>query len=483
MTSPAKYGIDDVSVYIPNVYLSVAELARHRQIDKAKLETGLGLKKMALADVNEDVVTMAAEATLDLISKNQLSAHSINRIYVGTESSVDGSKPIASYILGIVNQYYASHGISNALKHCDTVDMTFACIGAVDALQNALDWIRLHPDKKAIVIATDIAKYDQDSTGEYTQGAGAIAMIIAQKPRLVAIENEWGIASSCEHDFYKPIHKEVDPNEMVTSNGVPSKVLAKKTISIHKDTPVYDGPYSNICYQDRITEAFQHLFRSRESAWSPISEWSRLIFHLPYAFHARRFFVRIYVQELIRAKTWDLFLDRNNLEAYRGVDLDSMDQDSYARLLKMVRKTTDYQYLVREKIEKGERASSEVGNIYTGSIFLSLLSTLEADYHDATPMEGTKIGFFAYGSGSKSKVFWGIVQPDWKKMIQRIKLFESLSSRQKIPFHLYDYLHREKLSQALSIRSTSVYLDQVGFTETNRYARYYRFQTIDDIKK
>ena len=33
--------------------------------------------------------------------------------------------------------------------------MTFACIGAVDALQTCLDFIRLNPNKKAIVIATD----------------------------------------------------------------------------------------------------------------------------------------------------------------------------------------------------------------------------------------------------------------------------------------------------------------------------------------
>jgi hydroxymethylglutaryl-CoA synthase len=38
-------------------------------------------------------------------------------------------------------------------------------------MQNCLDFIRLNPTKKAIV-ATDFAKYDLNSTGEYTQGAG-----------------------------------------------------------------------------------------------------------------------------------------------------------------------------------------------------------------------------------------------------------------------------------------------------------------------
>jgi hydroxymethylglutaryl-CoA synthase len=57
----------------------------------------------------------------------------------------------------------------NCLAQCDVVDFTFACIAGVDAIQNCLDFIKLNPDKKAIVVTTDIAKYDLNSGGEYTQ--------------------------------------------------------------------------------------------------------------------------------------------------------------------------------------------------------------------------------------------------------------------------------------------------------------------------
>jgi hydroxymethylglutaryl-CoA synthase len=40
------------------------------------------------------------------------------------------------------------------------VDLTFACIGAVDALQNSLDWVRMGEDRMAIVIGSDVAKYE-----------------------------------------------------------------------------------------------------------------------------------------------------------------------------------------------------------------------------------------------------------------------------------------------------------------------------------
>ena len=35
-------------------------------------------------------------------------------------------------------------------------------------------------NRKAVVIASDIAKYELNSTGEYTQGAGSVSMLICE---------------------------------------------------------------------------------------------------------------------------------------------------------------------------------------------------------------------------------------------------------------------------------------------------------------
>ena len=52
------------------------------------------------------------------------------------------------------------------------------------------NWIRSEENdgKYAIVIVSDIAKYDIGSSGEYTQGAGAIAMLVKDNPRLVVFD-------------------------------------------------------------------------------------------------------------------------------------------------------------------------------------------------------------------------------------------------------------------------------------------------------
>jgi hydroxymethylglutaryl-CoA synthase len=63
------------------------------------------------------------------------------------------------------------------------VDFTFACIAGVDAPKNCLDFIKLNPDKKAIVVTTDIAKYDLNLV-EYTQG-WALAMLLSANPELL----------------------------------------------------------------------------------------------------------------------------------------------------------------------------------------------------------------------------------------------------------------------------------------------------------
>jgi len=151
-----QIGIDHISFCLPKIHLSIEKLAQNRNIEPEKLTKGLGLLKMAILDVNQDIVTMAANAVFKLIIDNQLDIEKITRIYVGSESGVDSSKPIGSYIVTLLESKMGTGKFS----HCDVVDLTFACIGGVDALQNCLDYIYLNPNEKAIVVTTDVAKYD-----------------------------------------------------------------------------------------------------------------------------------------------------------------------------------------------------------------------------------------------------------------------------------------------------------------------------------
>ena len=94
-------GIDAIDFYVPPIGLKISDLAIARNIEPAKLEKGLGLKSMALMDVDEDAASMAANALYKLIANNNIDPKSVGRIYLGTESALDAAKPTATLLIDV----------------------------------------------------------------------------------------------------------------------------------------------------------------------------------------------------------------------------------------------------------------------------------------------------------------------------------------------------------------------------------------------
>ncbi|UWX60935.1 hydroxymethylglutaryl-CoA synthase [Chryseobacterium oranimense] len=412
------FGIEAAGYYVPSLYLEIKDLAEKRGIEPAKLEKGLGLHKMGFPDVHEDAATFAAEALLKLIKDHDLNPKDIARIYLGTESALDAAKPTASYAMQMIEKVLEKEFGERCFRTCDVVDMTFACIGAVDALHNSLDFVRVNPDKKAVVIASDYAKYELASSGEYTQGGGAVALLISSKSDLLEIENNWGIATESVFDFFKPRRSYNKEDLSSAPETFPDK------IEIFTDEPVFDGQYSNQCYQDRIREAYQH-YKEITGKDKPYEAWKYLIFHLPYAFHGKRVFTEIYSIE-------------------NGLAYGSPDEQ------KTVAKSENYLNFINEKIERSQRASSEIGNMYTASIFMALLSAIQVSFDEGEDLAGAEIGFLGYGSGSKSKVFAGKISENWKAAAAKWNLFENLKNRTAIDFETYEKLHRKQLENSVN---------------------------------
>ena len=413
-----SFGIEAASYYVPSLYLEIKDLAEKRGIEPAKLEKGLGLHKMGLPDVHEDAATFAAEALLRLIKDYNINPKEIARIYLGTESALDAAKPTASYAMQMVEKALEGEFGERVFRNCDVVDMTFACVGGVDALHNALDFVRVNPDKKAVVIASDYAKYELASSGEYTQGGGAVSLLVSAKPDLLEIDNHWGIATESVFDFFKP-RRQYKKEDLI---GAPDVYPDK--IEIFTDEPVFDGQYSNQCYQDRIKEAYQH-YKDITGKDKPYQDWKYIVFHLPYAFHGKRIFTEIYSLE-------------------NGLSYETPEEQ------KLVAKSENYVQLMNDAIEKTQRASSEIGNMYTASIFMAFLSGLQTSFNDNEDLSGKEIGFFGYGSGSKSKVFAGKVSENWRKVVDKWNLFENLNNRTAINFETYEKLHRKQLNQSVN---------------------------------
>jgi len=439
------FGIEAASYYVPSLYLEIKDLAEKRGIEYAKLEKGLGLHKMGFPDVHEDAATFAAEALLKLIKDYTINPRDIARIYLGTESALDAAKPTASYVMQMVEKVLESEFGERCFRNCDVVDMTFACVGAVDALHNSLDFVRVNPDKKAIVIASDYAKYELASSGEYTQGGGAVSLLISSKPDLLEIENNWGVATESVFDFFKP-RRHFNKSDLANApENFPDK------IEIFTDEPVFDGQYSNQCYQDRIREAYTH-YKEISGTGKPYENWKYLIFHLPYAFHGKRVFTEIYSLE-------------------NGLSYETPDEQ------KAVAKSENYIQFINDKIEKSQRASSEIGNMYTASIFMALLSALQTSFNENEELKGSEIGFLGYGSGSKSKVFAGKVSENWKAVVSKWDLFENLKNRTAIDFNTYEKLHKKQLEESVNPSYKGFGLESVELeSPVLKGARYYEYQ-------
>ncbi len=450
-----KIGIDAVTFDVAKIHLPITTLARARTIDPEKLQKGLGLEKMTLPDVHQDVVVFGANALTKLILDHNINLHEIARVYVGTESSIDNSKPISSFLISLIEQKFGG----NTLSECDVVDFTFACIGGVDAMQNCIDFIRLNPTKKAIVVTTDFAKYDLNSTGEYTQGAGAVALLITSNPRIVAFGDVWATSTKGVFDFFKPFR--TLSKTTITGNEANEAWFEnlESEIEIHKDQPVFDGQYSNQCYMDRTREAYFTFKKLRNSSQTVYDTWTSIVMHLPYAFQGRRMLSEIYA----------LDASKNNFSR-------TEDTTAYQNNLKAISKSEAYSEFVSKKLQPAELASSLIGNLYTGSIFMGLLSTLAHFYDTEKEISGNIFGFLAYGSGSKSKVFEGTIQAEWKVAIKPVALFETLEKSFEIDFETYEKLHKKEQLHSVCSPKNEWVLERIENENPNLLgARYYKW--------
>ena len=138
-------GIDDIAVYIPRLYLELAdenrpekptEFSVARKSESSKYLHGIGIAKMSIPDTYQDSAVLAANAIFELIERNNVHPTSLARIDIATETGVDESKPVAAYVHGMLEQKYGK----GSLKRTSGVEYKFACVSTADALESSLDW-------------------------------------------------------------------------------------------------------------------------------------------------------------------------------------------------------------------------------------------------------------------------------------------------------------------------------------------------------
>ncbi|MBX3215788.1 MAG: hydroxymethylglutaryl-CoA synthase [Labilithrix sp.] len=365
-TSSSTVGIDAIAIATPRAYLDLVDLAAARDVPSDKYTKGLGAIRMAIAGRHEDPVTLATDAASRLFARAGVDASRIGYMAVGTETGIDHSKPVASYV----------HGLLGLPAACRVFDTKHACFGGTAALMGAVEWIASGAarGRSALVVCSDIARYALGSPGEPTQGAGAVALLVTERPRLVELEvGHTGTYARDVHDFWRPLSR--------------------------RDALV-DGHYSVSCYLDAVAGAFG-AWRDEDvrRGGAPLA---RTAYHVPYVKMAKK-------------------ADRHRAIACEGLD----EAAAEARFARDVGSSLAF--------------AAEVGNVYTGSLYMALAALLHAE---AGVLEGERVGLFSYGSGCVAEFFAGRVAVGAADVVESLALDEPLRDRVRLDFGAYEAIRR-----------------------------------------
>lgn len=324
----AVIGIDKMSFFSPHQYIDMVDLANARNEEPDKYLIGIGETEQAVVPPTQDVVTMAANAADQLLTAEERAE--IDTIIFATESGIDNSKSAAVYVQRLL-------GLN---EYARTIEMKQACYAGTYGLMQARDYVALHPGSKVLVMASDIARYGLHTPGEVTQGAGAVAMLVTENPRILELNRDNQFMSRDVMDFWRPVYAE---------------------------EALVDGKYSAEVYR----EFFRNLWsRYKEQTGRSINDFKAYAFHLPFT--------------------------KMGLKALRDI-LPEADEAKQADLL--------------NEFEASRVYNKRIGNLYTGSVYLSLYSLL-ANSEDLAA--GDRLGIFSYGSGAEGEFYSAILQPNFR---------------------------------------------------------------------
>ncbi len=233
-------GIDLIHFSTADYFLGLDTFALEKNIPVEKFTVGIGQDKMSIAPPDEDIITLAAKATKPILE--QIDANKITAVLFATESGVDHSKSAAAFL----------HGLLKLPKRCRVMEFKHACYAGAAALQIAGTMVRANPKENILVITADIAKYDIDSSGEATQGCGAVAMLVKKHPRILELEFGSGYYTDDVMDFWRPNYRE---------------------------TALVDGKYSTMVYLNSLKESWQHFTEETSRTFKDIDYFC---YHIPF---------------------------------------------------------------------------------------------------------------------------------------------------------------------------------------------------------
>jgi hydroxymethylglutaryl-CoA synthase len=443
----------------------------------------------------QSVYTLAANAVWRLLRDYDIDPSRVGMLALGTESSSDNSAG-AIIVKGMINDALVAQGRPQLARDCEVPEFKHACLGGVYGLKAALRYLAADgAGRLAIVVCADIAEYAIGSSGEPTQGAGAVAMLVDGDATLLEIDLA-ASGSDSEYrtvDFRKPFARFRQP---------------PRDDGQIQDLPVFNGRYSTSCYIDATHHAMAAMLDKRVARrggdYRQVDYFGDVDFaflHRPYHRMPAPGWVMSYLfalaaddagREQLRGYCEEAGIDADALLAelmapspFRGhgvtVGEDTEDVFPLSKALRQyLRKTEVWTSLVDGKLGLGSEAMRDLGNLYTAALPAWIASGLRQAADDDLDIAGQEWLALGYGSGDAAEALPMRVGQNWKEAASRINFAAALEGPTDLTEAQYLALHEGRTSEVEAVPVHGEFVvDHVGREDGPDFhdlgIEYYRF--------
>lgn len=443
-------GVSGMALYVPRLRVNLESWCEWTKNSWDKVKSVAG-QSFRVCPGRENVYTMAANAALRLIRQYGVDPKQVGFLGLGTESSRDNSAG-AVIVRGMLDQALAAEGLGALSRNAEVPEFKHACLGGVYALKSALRYVASDgAGKVAIVIAGDIAEYERGSTGEQTQGAGAVAMLVEREPRLFSVDLARGGSASSYRgpDFRKPFAR----------HFVPGYAQGTRRFA---DFPVFSGRYSTFAYLDEVALAVDDMLAK---VGAPDDEYFRglsaLFFHRPYRFMPIQAMSFLFVRALARAAgrrpelealcaqaevKIDAVLEetRARPDLYAAIQRPDSLQDPYpatAAASRALRSDKAFKEFVAAKMCLGGAAAAHLGNLYCAALPAWMAAGFEEAQERRLSLAGAPMAMVGYGSGDAAESIPFALVDGWEDAAKRIGAADALAGAIDLTREQYEAIH------------------------------------------
>ncbi|CAJ1943552.1 unnamed protein product [Sphenostylis stenocarpa] len=440
-------GILAIDIYFPSTCIQQEVLEAHDGASKGKYTIGLGQDCMAFCTEVEDVISMSLTVVSSLLEKYKIDPIKIGRLEVGSETVIDKSKSIKTFLMQIFEKY--------GNTDIEGVDSTNACYGGTAALFNCVNWVESSSwdGRYGLVVCTDSAVY-AEGPARPTGGAAAVAMLIGPDAPIAFESKLRGSHMAHAYDFYKP--------------------------NLASEYPIVDGKLSQTCYLMALDSCYNnlsHKYEKLEGKQFSISEAEYFVFHSPYNKLVQKSFARLVFNDFLKNSSsvdevakekLKPFATLSNDESYQSRDLEKASQQ-------VAKPQFD------AKVQPSTLIPKQVGNMYTASLYAAFISLI---HNKHSTLDGKRVILFSYGSGLASTMFSlqlreGQHPFSLSNIVKVMDVTEKLKSRHEFPpekfvetMNLME--HRYGAKEYVTSKDTSLLSPGTFYLiEVSMYRRFY----------